>query len=227
MICPVEGREELGIVRLPSAKPIARLEEEGVPLSLGAELGNEGCETCGITSLVVEAKWKEVFGIMRLSSETLRFIQPGRARFMGDSRYRGTLDSTAREAREATSRRLQDRNELLSNVRNAKEREGLYPSARLVQSLGVLTKNLPLNSRVLWKTPFAPNFPMTKIMPFIIRPVNLSRWPAECRTARSDKHELVISASSRKLASPLHDSCQALETSPALVGSLLNSQLLQ
>lgn len=68
---------------------------------------------------------------------------------------------------------------------------------------------------------------MTKLIPLIIKPVNLSRWAGERLRARSDKDELRHQPDPSKVDSPLQNRCEPLETCSTLIRGLLNPQLLQ
>jgi hypothetical protein len=60
-------------------------------------------------------------------------------------------------------------------MRHAEESKRLRLVSLALPFREELTKNLPLNSKVLWNTPFAPSFPMTKLIPLIINLMNFSR----------------------------------------------------
>jgi hypothetical protein len=91
---------------------------------------------------------------------------------------------------------LQDSDELFSDMGYPEECKCLDVS--LWPVLENLTKKRPENSKVLWKTPFAPSLPMTKVMHLTIASVNFARWPASQTKDRSDRQALSLSNDKRK-----------------------------
>jgi hypothetical protein len=135
LVGSVESREKFRVVRLPSTQPISGGEQESVAFFLRGELCRKARKSSGVLAGVIKAQRLQVFRILGLSRAFFRVPHIGEQLVTVLQPPRGALMRFTRA--------------------------GLVDSTTVLENL---TKKRPENSKVLWKTPFAPSLPMTKVM---------------------------------------------------------------